>query len=257
LRDSLSGYLQETFCNGTDLFSGAAKESFGAGLRRLTKKFDSALLNNAEPDSLIRKCVCEDSMSDQNDNDRSVDQSDNFFGEPALLKGEDKTNNLKLFTAVAEHIEPENVYDWMMVHDTANNFREEQRFKRISADLIEAEKPKALEILLRPFCVDPLDIYTRPDGIARDYFSGDSKAKKEAASTVAYHGITPGMIEAKAAHLVMGPLVAFDRMSGNREKSRRILRKEHELRRKQREQRLAVNDNAASRASHGPKEAEA
>ena len=75
--------------------------------------------------------------------------------------------------------------------------------------------------------------------------------------SVAGYGITPGMIEAKAAQLVTGPLVAFDRMSGNREKSRRIIRKEQEQRRKGREQRLAVNDNAAGSASLGPKEAEA
>jgi hypothetical protein len=195
-------------------------------------------------------------MSDQND-DRSVDQSENFFGEPALLKGENKENNLKLLNAVTQYFEPENVYDQMIVHDTANNFREEQRFRRISADLIEGAKPEALENLLRLFCADPLDLGSTPDGIARDYFGGETKARKEAASTVAYLGITPGMIEAKAAQLVMAPLVAFDRMSGNREKSRRILRKEHELRRKERQQRAAVNDNAVGRASHGSKEAEA
>jgi hypothetical protein len=195
-------------------------------------------------------------MTERN-GDHAVDPFEGLLGEPALLKGEDRNNNLKLLTAVAQLFKPEDIIDRMMAHDTANNFREEQRFRRISADLIEGAKPEALENLLRLFCADPLDLGSTPDGIARDYFSGESKAKKEAASTVAYYGITPGMIEAKAAQLVMAPLVAFDRMSGNREKSRRILRKEHELRRKERQQRLAVNDNAAGRGSHAPKEAEA
>jgi hypothetical protein len=193
-------------------------------------------------------------MSDKDKDDHLVDQSDSFFGEPALLKGEDKTENLKLLTAVAQYIQPEKVFDWMMVNDTTNNYQEEMRFRRISAALIEGAKPEALEALLRPLCTAYFN--EGPSDVARDYFSGDSKTKKEAALSVAHYGITPEMIEAKATQLVIGPLLVLDRMSGNREKSRRIHRKEHELRRRERERRSTSNDNAATRGSDGQKKAE-
>ena len=50
------------------------------------------------------------------------------------------------------------------------------------------------------------------------------------ALVVARCGIEERHIEAKATQLVINPLLILDRMGGNREKSRRILRKEHELR---------------------------
>ena len=89
-------------------------------------------------------------MSDQN-NDQLVDQSDCFFEEPALLTGEDRTKTLKMLNAVAGYIEPEDVFEQMMVNDTVNYYWEEMRFRRISAALIESAKPEALEVLLRPF----------------------------------------------------------------------------------------------------------
>ena len=196
-------------------------------------------------------------MPDQNKEDRLVDQSDGFFGDPPLLRGEDKTNSLKLLTAVAQHYQPEDVIDWMMVNDVTNKYLEETRFRRMSSALIEGAKPEALEILLRPFYSSGTMFNAGPSEIAKDYFCGDPKTKKAMAVLVAHCGITVEIIEAKATHLVIGPLLVLDRMSGNREKSRRNLRKEHELRRKETEPPLAASHNPADRASHVPKKAAA
>jgi hypothetical protein len=180
-----------------------------------------------------------------------------LFGEPALLKGENKEHYQSLLAAVEADLKPKTSFDWMMVYDHTNKYWEELRFRHSSAALIEGAKPEALEILLRLFCGDKFDTDDRAPGVARDYFGGNANAKKEAALSVAYYGITPEQIEAKAIQVVIGPLHLIDRMSGNRETSRRILRKEHEQLRKERERRLADNDNAGANASDGPAKVEA
>ena len=178
-------------------------------------------------------------MSDQT-NDQLVDQSDSFFEEPALLVGEDRTKTLDMLTAVAEHVRPEDVFERMMVNDTANYYREEMRFRRISAALIESAKPEALEVLLRPFFEQGTIITDGPSEIAKGYFNGDHKQREAMASIVARCGIEEGHIEAKATQLVIATLLVLDRMGSNREKPRRILRKEHELRRKERAKKNAA-----------------
>jgi hypothetical protein len=184
------------------------------------------------------------------------DSAANLFGEPALLKGENKDQYMRLLAAVEADLKPETSFDWMMVYDQTNKYSEELRLRRISTSLIEGAKAEALEILLRPHCVDMFDISDRSPSIARNYFSGDANAKKEAIKTVAYYGITPEQIEAKAMQVVIGALHVIDRMSSNRETSRRILRKEHAILRKERERQLAANDNTAARASDGSKKIE-
>lgn len=178
-------------------------------------------------------------MSDQT-GDQLVDQSDSFYEEPALLIGEDRTKALNMLAAVTEHIRPEDVFERMMVNDTVNYYREEMRFRRMSADLIESAKPEALEVLLRPFFDDGTIFKDGPSEIAKGYFNGDHKTREAMALVVARCGIEDGHIESKAMQLVISALLALDRMGANREKSRRILRKEHELRRKERAKKTAT-----------------
>ena len=103
-------------------------------------------------------------------NDQLVDQSNSFFEEPALLIGEDRTNSLSMLTAMTEHVRPEDVFEEMMVNDTANYYREEMRFRRISAALIEGAKPEALEVLLRPFFDDGTLFTDGPSEISEGLF---------------------------------------------------------------------------------------
>jgi hypothetical protein len=196
-------------------------------------------------------------VSAQIPEDHPADQVDSMFGKPALLKGENKGHFMQLLAAVASDLNPKTSFDQMMVYDHANKYWEEARLRRISASLIESAKIEALEILLRPFCGDVTEIGERPADLARDYFCGQTNSRKNAHESVSVYGITPELIEAKAMQLVIGPLNIIDRMSGNRETSRRLLRKEHEQLRKERERVRAANDNAAARAADGAVKAEA
>ncbi len=196
-------------------------------------------------------------MADCNEDDHSIDPTLDLFGEPALLKGEDKALYLKLRAAVAANLEPKTFADWTIVHDQTSKLWEEQRLKRATAALIDGAQPEALEILLRPFSAAMEFINESPSDIARNYFSGDPKDKKEAILSVTHNGITPAQIQAKAMEIRSGGLQMIERMGVNRENGRRMLRKEHELRRKERERQRAANDNAAARKSDSSRDAEA
>jgi hypothetical protein len=81
--------------------------------------------------------------------------------------------------------------------------------------------------LLQPICKGTNEIAAT---IALDYYSTDPKEKKAIVAQLVQYGITIEMIEAKAMQIAGGGLLMFDRMIGNRETSRRLLRKELERR---------------------------
>jgi hypothetical protein len=149
-----------------------------------------------------------------------------LFGEPPLIKGEDKQRYLRLRAAVTHSVEPKTVYDWMLVNDTTNKYWEELRFRRMAAALIDGAYLEALEQLLRSF-VDGLDI---PLAVAQAYYCGDKETKKRTASRIAAYGITEDHIQAKAVEIIGGSLLTVDRMITSREASRRKLRKENRRR---------------------------
>ena len=81
--------------------------------------------------------------------------------------------------------------------------------------------------LLQPICKGTNEIAAT---IALDYYSTDPKEKKAIVAQLVQYGITIEMIEAKAMQIAGGGLLIFDRLIGNRETGRRLLRKELEQR---------------------------
>ena len=98
--------------------------------------------------------------------------------------------------------------------------------------------------LLQPICKGTNEIAAT---IALDYYSTDPKEKKAIVAQLVQYGITIEMIEAKAMQIAGGGLLMFDRLIGNREASRRLLRKELE-------RRSEFQDNAVASPSVVPKQ---
>ncbi len=69
-----------------------------------------------------------------------------------------------------------------------------------------------------------------PTEIARLYYNGDAKSRKEMTLLVEQYGITAGQIQAKAVQLIGNSLQMIDRIITSREISRRSLRRENERR---------------------------
>jgi hypothetical protein len=182
-------------------------------------------------------------MSSEKPEDKNINQLEPLFGEPPLLKGEDKARYMKLRAAVEAELQPKTFLERMNVHDQTNKLWEEQRLRRYAAALRDGAFMEALQSLLEPICEGTIEIAAT---VALDYYSTDPKEKKSIMAQLAQYGITIEMIEAKAMQITCSGLLMFDRMIGNREASRRLLRKELE-------RRSEFPDNAVASPSVVPK----
>jgi len=78
---------------------------------------------------------------------RTLSQLDEFFGRPALLKGEDRDNYRELQKEISESMHPENFLDALEVQEVIDNIWEGRRFQRMGTTLVDAERRKAFEHL--------------------------------------------------------------------------------------------------------------
>src|ERR1700738_3920221 len=119
---------------------------------------------------------------------------DDIFAEPALLEGEDSKRYLDLYSAVEAEIQPKNIFDRIEVRELTDKIWEELRYKRSSAALIDSAYVEALATLLTPAFSSLSPIHkmrlNTVGQAAVQFYSDDSKAKKEVAAMMAQHGIT-------------------------------------------------------------------
>jgi hypothetical protein len=187
-------------------------------------------------------------MSAENQKDSAMSQLDDLFGEPPLIKGEDKARYCRLLVAIEHEIKPETVFDKIRVREIADKLWQQQRCKQNAASLVEGAYVEALASLLRAF-MDPPMISMGDDAaskIARDYYSGEAKSKKvkELELLLAQYGITAEQIRAKAMQLCGGGVSMFNRMETHCETSLRMLQKETDRR--------TADKNAKARGSEEP-----
>jgi hypothetical protein len=183
-------------------------------------------------------------MSSDKSEHENIDQLQDLFEEPPLLKGEDKARFMKLRAAVEAEHKPKTFSEKLNAHAQAIKLWEEQRLRRYAAALRDGAFVEALQSLLEPICQGTIE---NAAAIALDYFSTDPKEKKAINAQLVQYGITIEMIEAKAMQIAGGGLLIFDRLIGNRETSRRLLRKELE-------RRSELHDNAVASPSVVPKQ---
>jgi hypothetical protein len=157
--------------------------------------------------------------------ENETDTFETLFGEP-LIAGESKEAYLQLYAAIEAEVKPKTIFDKMLVKDQADKYWEEQRLKRRSAKLIEANFIEALESLLRTIC-DPLE---NESELAHDYFARSAKDKKAIEARLAPYGITLQHVQAKAIELAHPGRLSIDRLVKTRETARRLLRKDLEKR---------------------------
>jgi hypothetical protein len=149
-----------------------------------------------------------------------------------------------LLAALIKEREPQSFSEWIYVHDSVNKLWEEQRLKRASTGLMRGEMFSALIYFLRKIYTDgqepeqtepflrPIDyqppILSAVEKLAFKYFSKDSKERQEVISLLARYGITPEVLQAKAAQQNSDAIQMFEAMGARRGKERRKLRREDE-----------------------------
>jgi hypothetical protein len=172
-------------------------------------------------------------MSAEKQEDPSINPMCNLFGEPPLLRGEDKERYLRLLAAIQHQVEPKTIFDQMRVRDLTDKYWEQQRCKQSCASLVEGAYIDALESLLRPFCSPTLSFGEHvASRMARDYYSGEVKPAemKKLELQLVQYGITAEQIRAKAMQLCGGGVVMLNRMETNCASSLRLLHKESDRR---------------------------
>ena len=83
--------------------------------------------------------------------DSAISPMCDLFGEPPLLKGEDKERYLRLLALVEDQIGPKTIFEEMLVRDLTEKYWEQQRCKQSCASLVEGAYIDALASLLGPF----------------------------------------------------------------------------------------------------------
>jgi hypothetical protein len=183
-------------------------------------------------------------LSTSTTRENETDQLETLLGEPPLIAGESREAYLHLYAAIEAEVKPKNIFDKMLVKDQADKYWEEQRLKRRYANLVEANLITALESVLRTI-VSPFELVPM---LARDYFVGSPRDKKNVEAHLAKFGFTWQHVQAKAFELAHPGLLPIDRMVMTRENARRQLRKDLERRM------VAVDvDNSASASETQPK----
>ena len=169
---------------------------------------------------------------------RIPDELDGLFGDPPLLEAEDPNLYWGLLAGMIRDRNPQSFPEWIYVYDMVDKLWEEQRFKRASTGLMRGEMFNALRYFLANISEDG-GLKRIFEGGAKDlafkYFSEKSREKQEVVALLARYGITPAVLQAKAAQQNSDAIQMFEAMTARRERGRRKLRKEDEGVRRRRE----------------------
>jgi hypothetical protein len=164
---------------------------------------------------------------------------DDFFGRPALLKGEDRLGYRKLRKAMSESMHPENFIDELEVQEMVDNIWESQRLQKMATKLVDAERKKAVEHLtssrfgyvsendeewLESFAGNP-----NPDGLTE-------------AEVLRKIGLSTELVQAHALILAAEDLAVVERLASNRVSARKTALKDYARRKRldAKEKRLAA-----------------
>jgi hypothetical protein len=175
-------------------------------------------------------------MLAKNQEDTAADLMNDLLGPPPLMKGEDAARYWRLHAAIAHEIKPETALDKIYVREFTDKLWQQQRCKQGAASIVEGAYIEALASLLRPFYPPPM-ISIGEDAaseMARKYYGGETTAKEEQdmETLLAQYQITQEQIRATAMQLCGSAVLTFYQMENHCETSRRMLRKEHERRRR-------------------------
>src|SRR5579864_5487041 len=131
---------------------------------------------------------------------RIPDEFDGLFGDPPLLEAEDPNLYWGLLAGMIRDRDPQSFDDWIYVYDMVHKLWEEQRLKRASTGLVRGEMFNALMYFLMNIGADGgLTRIGGPRDLAFKYFSEKSREKQEVVALLARYGITPAVLQAKAA----------------------------------------------------------
>jgi hypothetical protein len=155
---------------------------------------------------------------------RTLPELDEFFGRPALLKGEDRDNYRELRKEISEAMRPENFLDALEVQEVVDDIWEGRRFQKMATKLIDAERRKAFEHLTN----SRFGYVSEKDGKWLDSIEGkpypDEMTESEVLRRV---GLSAGLVQAHAVLLAAEYLSVVDQLASNRVSARKASLKDY------------------------------
>ena len=80
--------------------------------------------------------------------DHMSDNLRRLFSTPSLMRGENPDVYAELYARVEEVVQPQDVWDQMMITDITNHFWEQQRYRRCTGTVINSKRRAALKKIL-------------------------------------------------------------------------------------------------------------
>lgn len=158
--------------------------------------------------------------------------------EPPLLEGENPDLYWGIVRGLIEERKPQTMSDWIALSDLATKLWEERLFRKASNALIRGGKLAAVQQFLEEILPGESDLKRTETNAPRHgnkYFSEDPGKRKEYRSLLAKFGVADAEIYARSAQNNSDTIMMFEQMIASRERSRRKLRKEDRVARKERE----------------------
>ena len=156
----------------------------------------------------------------------SVTASDDFFGQPPLLEGEDGAAYFDLLEKVRASVKPRNVLEEIATRDFVDITWEILRLRRMRQPVIVAGYSAALEKILTPSVE-----FLRSRSLRDKWLSGDDDAKQKVAEVMERAGLTMTDLQARAIDEKIDTIERIDRMTAQAEHRRRLVIDELDRRR--------------------------
>src|SRR6516164_1337386 len=179
-----------------------------------------------------------------------------LFSTPSLMKGEDPHVYAELYRWVEEVVQPQDVWDQMMVYDITSHFWEQLRYRRCTGTVINCKRRAALKIILREAIgVNDVDTETAADAyfeVARleereviDYATQVQIPKTRAGvvDLMEKHGFVETDIDRVAMEMSVDTLADLEILALKHEIRREAIVRELERRCKKRNKRLMKPTN--------------
>ena len=167
---------------------------------------------------------------------------DELLQEPVLAAGENIEDFRALVAEVSDTVQPETLFDRLVVSDLCYALWEEQRFRRQQAALPGATGMKALQCLLASIGFEQNAL-----AIATDYFGEDGDEQNRATALLRRFNITDDAITAQASQHNLQTLSVLERLMANRQSRRDVILSEYHRRKRKADKLTSVADPLSDR----------
>ena len=135
-----------------------------------------------------------------------------FMPSLPLIEGENEADYQSFRESCLREIKPKDIVEIVLLQDFIDYRWEAKRFKRMKAALIEAEKRKAVENLIRDYA--DANLANEARSLSKEWSRGEQETVEFVEDLLAEHGLSNATVMAKAVEGCLGTLEPLDKLIG-------------------------------------------